>query len=481
MCTSDKDATSAPAGRTPRQPVRRALGGGLIATLSVMSIAPCVAKDAKPGPLLKAVGAPSGLELRGSARSRLEVIDGQFRPNRATSDLLWSARTTLFAAYKRGIVRIGGELVDARGYGEKANSSVGSGEIDALELSQAFATIDLGASLGQGTKAVVTGGRFTLDIGSGRLVGRADFPNTVNSFTGLNLDLSLPGKDRIFAFWAMPQTRLPADAPALHHNVVQWDRESSALQLFGMSYLKAQLRAGVSGEVYGYRLAERDSADAGTRDRRLVTLGGRLFRAPGTGFDFDIEAAYQFGKARATNAATDVTDLDVSAGFAHAELGRSIKVAWAPRVSLHFDYASGDGGKSGKLGRFDPLFGMRRADLGPSGLYGPLSRSNLVSVGARVDVTPSNRWDGFVSVQKLWLDSASDTFSATGVRDRGAAAGRDAGVQVEGRARYWMIPKLLRLDLGAAYLGKGHFLRAASNAAHTGDTHYLYFDAAVTF
>ncbi|WP_404367803.1 alginate export family protein [Sphingomonas sp. MMS24-J45] len=354
---------------------------GVIGLLCMASIAPACAKDAKPGPLLKAVGAPAGLELRGSARSRVEAIDGQFRPNRATSDLFWSARTTLFAAYKRGPVRVGGELIDARGYGERANSSAGSGEIDALELSQAFVSIDLGDRLGHNTKAVLTGGRFTLDIGSSRLVGRADFPNTVNSYTGVNLDLTRPGKDRIFAFWAMPQTRLPADSAAIHNNAIQWDRESSALQLFGASYLRLQVRPGVSGEIYGYRLAEHDSPDAATRDRGLVTLGARLFRAPGTGFDYDAEAAYQFGTARATSAASDLADLRVSASFAHAELGRSFKGRWALRVSLHFDYASGDRGKPGEYGRFDPLFGMRRADLGPTGLYGPLGRSNIVSVG----------------------------------------------------------------------------------------------------
>ena len=34
----------------------------------------------------------------------------------------------------------------------------------------------------------------------------------------------------------------------------------------------------------------------------------------------------------------------------------------------------------------------------------------------------------------------------------------------------------LRLDIGMAYLDKGHFLKAAPNAPPTGDTRYGYVD-----
>lgn len=463
------------------EPMRCRRSVWLLATAGMVWAVPCAAKPTAPGPLLTALGAPAGLEISGSVRSRVEAIDGQFRPARATSDFLWSMRTTLFAAYKRGPIRIGGEIIDARGYGEKNTSSTSSTEVDAVELAQAFVAVGMDGRFGLGSKAALTGGRFTLDIGSSRLVGRTDFPNTVNSYTGLNFDWHGAGKDRLVAFWSMPQTRLPTETVAIHDNAIRWDRESTDQQFFGASYVKGRLRHDVSGELYGYRLAERDSPNLSTRNRRLITVGGRLLRIPGGQFDVDVEGAYQFGKARATIAATDRSDLSVSAYFVHAEFGRTFVIGWSPRVSLHFDRASGDRGAPGEYGRFDALFGARRADFGPVDLYGPIGRSNLVSPGIRLEAKPSRRLDSFVMLRELWLDSANDSFSSTGVRDRSGQSGRHAGVQIEGRVRYWVVPKRLRMDTGVALLAKGRFLHQASNAPSTGSTHYAYFDLATEF
>jgi hypothetical protein len=84
-------------------------------------------------------------------------------------------------------------------------------------------------------------------------------------------------------------------------------------------------------------------------------------------------------------------------------------------------------------------------------------------------------------VRDLWLADATDTFASTGVRDKTGASGRHAGVQVEARARRWLIPDRLRLEAGAAYLAKGRFLTDAPNAPKTGDTRYGYMDLAVSF
>ena len=46
------------------------------------------AAAAEVNPLLAAVGAPSGLVLRGSLRARVESIGGQFRPSAPDSDSL---------------------------------------------------------------------------------------------------------------------------------------------------------------------------------------------------------------------------------------------------------------------------------------------------------------------------------------------------------------------------------------------------------
>src|SRR3546814_17349073 len=85
--------------------------------------------------------------------------------------------------------------------------------------------------------------------------------------------------------------------------------------------------------------------------------------------------SYQFGDIRASSTA-DAAKLDVSAYFVHAEVGYQFKAPWSPRVSVEYDLASGD--KRGRnYGRFDSLYGPRRSDFGPTGIYGPLGRNNI--------------------------------------------------------------------------------------------------------
>ena len=452
------------------------------ATTVVMAFAPSPALANDDTPLHEALGLPDDLVLRGNIRSRTESIDGQFRPTAAPDDVLQSFRTAVFVEYDAGPVRIGGEVRDARGYLQRRYSSAGVSEVNALEPLQAYVGLDLAGVGGKGASGLLQVGRFTMEIGAGRLVARPEFPNSVNSFTGVMLDWHGPSKDRLVAFWTMPSTRLPNDAQGLRDDRVQLDRARSAVQFFGGSYTRAALVGSIGGEGYVYRLAERDSTDQPTRNRHLVTYGGRVFRTITAGaIDFEIEAAHQTGRARATVAATDIRDVDISASLVHAELGRKSIGGWGTRVSLHGDFVSGDDVDPATQTRFDALYGATRVDFGPTGLYGPVTRANLVSGGMRVDIAPTKRLDGFVFGRELWLDSATDSFGATTVRDRTGHSGHYAGTQIEGRIRYWLTPKRLRLESGSAWLFKGAFLREAPNARATGNTHYFYFDLTADF
>lgn len=414
-----------------------------------------------------------GLEVDGSIRARVEAIDGEFRP--ATDDTAaLLLRTFVHAEYRTGAFRVGGELEDARVYAERRHSSVGTTEVDTVEPVQAYVGVDLGTTS-------VEAGRFTMDLGSRRLVSRQSFRNSTNAFTGARFDWRPAPGDGITAFWTMPQQRLPDDRDGLLDNAVALDRQTGALQFFGGEATKAHVVGQATADLYVYRLAERDDRDVLTRNRRLWTLGGRLLRAPRRGaFDAEIEGAWQGGTARATTAATDLTDLPVSAYFLHARIGRTLATAWSPRLSVAYDLASGDG-RSRTYSRFDTLFGARAFEFGPSSFYGPVGRANLSSPEVRLEATPDKRWDGYVAVRPLWLASATDSFSNTGVRDATGRSGRYAGTQIEARARYWLVPKTLRLSAGAALLAKGRFLDDAPNAPSTGDTHYGYMEATFSF
>lgn len=417
-----------------------------------------------------------------TTRARLEVIGGQFRPGAAADDVFVSFRTTVAAKAELGPVALGGEIVDARGYGQRDGSSVRTSEVNALEPIQAYVAYRASDAFAKGATATVTAGRFALDIGSSRLVSRTDFPNTVQSYLGGLVDWRSKGKDRVLAFWAKPFSTLPDAVADIEDNKVELDRAGGNITFFGASAMAAKAFGNVSAELYAYRLAEDDRGTRATRNRHLVTTGLRLRRAPAKGkFDFEGEAAWQSGTARATAAASDVRDLDVRAGFTHLEAGWTAPKGWTPRVSAMFDYASGDGRDAGTYGRFDSLFGARRADFGPNGLYGPVGRSNLVSPGVRLEAKPSKRLDLMASVRGLWLAQATDSFASTGVRDRNGASGRYAGTQVEARVRRWLVPDRLRIELGGAWLAKGRFLEVAPNAPATGDTRYGHLDLAASF
>jgi hypothetical protein len=452
----------------------------IVAAVAVAALPALVrAEPAADNPLHEAVGAPDNLKLSGTFRIRMEGVDNQFRPAPAAKrDGFLSLRTTLFAEYDAHPIRIGAELFDSRGYLEKNNSTVGTSEINALELGQAYVAVDLG--LRQGNTASITAGRFTMDLGSRRLVARNAFRNTINAFTGVRFDWRNANRDSMHFFWTMPHLRLPDAAADIRDNKVRWDRESTDLQFFGGAITKAGVFGGTM-ELYAYGLTERDSPRFQTRNRRLLTPGIRFARgARPDRFDYDFEGIYQTGHERATTAITDLTDLPVSAYFIHAEVGRTFAGGWSPRVALQYDRASGDGPSSG-FNRFDTLFGARRGEYGPTSLYGAVQRSNLSSPGVRLEVTPGKRWDAFVAYRALWLENATDSFAATGVRDRTGNSGRFAGHQVEARARYWLVPRLARLEGGVAYLVKGSFLKDAPNAPFDGDTRYGYLDLTFSF
>lgn len=453
----------------------------IVAAGACPAIAQAETAPAADTPLHKALGAPDDLTIRGSFRMRIEGVDDQFRPAPAASnDAFMSLRTILFAEYHAHRVKIGAELIDSRGYLQKATSSVGTGEVNALELSQAYLAIDLAQALGSGTQSSLTAGRFTMDAGSRRLIARNRFRNTINAFTGARLDWRDADGNSLRLFWTMPQYRLPNQSARIRDNAVVWDRESPDLQFFGGSFTKSGVFGGTL-ELYGYGLTERDSSRLQTRNRHLFAPGIRFARKASAGrFDYDFEATYQTGHARATSAASDIADLPVSASFFHAEIGRAFAGAWSPRIAVQYDRASGND-SSGSIHRFDTLFGARRGEYGPTSLFGAVQRANLSSPAVRLEVAPDKRWDGFVAWRGLWLVSATDSFGSTGVRDLTGKSGRHAGNQFELRARYWLIPGIARLESGAAILLKGHFLKAAPNAPAQGNTRYGYMDLTFTF
>jgi len=429
--------------------------------------------DAAPYSLQKLLGSDS-FTIKASEKIRYESFDNSFRPTGAKSADLLTVRTTLEMEYRGSGWRIGGEVRDTRGYWADRSTPVTASEINALEPVQLYVGADLG-KIGGG-KAEITAGRFLMNLGSRRLIGATQFRATSNGYTGARFDWTGKNKETLTLFYTLPQQREPTDIDDILDNKVEWDHEGDDLQFWGGILDLPKLVGRFTGEAYFYGLEEDDRPSVANRNRHLYTAGGRLFAKPAKGkTDAEVEVAYQFGSIR-KSAAPTAEKLDVSAYMVHGEVGHTFAGDWQPRLSVGGDIASGDKAGSKSYNRFDALFGTRRWEYGPTGIFGPLHRNNIRSIVARFEAIPSSRIDLMAALRHVWLDSATDSFARTSIVDATGQSGKDAGNQVEARLRAWLLPKQVQVDLGGSILMKGRFLRDAPNARYAGDSHYGYVD-----
>ncbi len=463
--------------------LRQLRDGGLVRFLPLFLIAAAPASLYAESALAQSAtgeqskDAESGLKLSGSVRARYETISGQPRVGFNDNDDLFNLRTIITAQYDAGSVRFGAELYDSRVYGSDPGTPVTTNEVNTLELVQAYIGATIDAPFGKGSKIDLQAGRFLLNLGSRRLVAADDYRNTTNGYTGLRADIAAPGGVTATLIYTLPQVRLPDDLSSLRNNDVEFDRESFDLLLWGGVVAKKRALGEATAELSYFHLGERDTPARPTRNRSLDTVGVRVIREPVPDkWDFEVEAIYQTGSAR--NGLAPAAPLrDVSAWFVHADTGFSFGPS---RLSVEFDYASGDQGR-GRNNRFDSLFGMRRADLAPAGLYNAVGRANILTPALRFESTTSKRFDWFAAYRQMWLASRTDSFSTTNVRDAAGRSGRFAGHQVEARARYWLIPKTLRAEVNGLLLFKGRFLETAPNAPPNGTTRYLSLNLTSSF
>lgn len=438
--------------------------------VAALALLPCPAAAAPFGALQQAIGNPADFNLSGSVRTRIESIDGQIRPGFKPAETLFLVRTTLRAEIGAGPVRFVGEIFDSRAYGVGPRSAAGTGEVNVLEPVQAHVRADLRDAFGKGSQAALTAGRMVLNLGSRRLVAADDYRNTTQGYTGLRFDIAPSPAVSATLVYVLPQQRLPGNAVFVPGNRFAFDRESFDLRLWG-GIVSTERASGLHLDASAFRLIERDSPDYPTRDRDLITLDAHVLKPPAPGqSDFEIEAAWQGGHAR-PGLVNSLPLQSVSAWFVHAEAGHSFAGGWQPHVVAEFDAISGDR-PGGRYTRFDTLFGMRRADFSPGSIYSAIARLNMVAAGARLELVPSPRTDGFVSARSYWAESGSDFFSQTGVRDASGASGRFAGVEFDSRARHWLVPGRLRAEFDGVVFLRRDLLREAPNAPAGATTLY---------
>lgn len=428
-------------------------------------------------PVEQALGLPPWLEFSGEHRSRYEWVEDEIRDRNTfrSDNHLWVLRTRLLVTARGERWRATTEIQDSRAIDSPEDGFISRGIVNPLDVLQLFVGHTTRDAFVDGDTIDLRLGRQTLDVGSRRFVARNRFRNTTNAFTGVYGGWKNDDGDEVQAFAFVPVIRRPGDRNDLRSNESKSDDEAEGTQFYGI-HGKTNLDAHTTGELYTFVLDEDDSGDVETRDRELATFGARVNHKPRPGeFSFEWESAFQFGDSRTSSNPANAADLDHQAHFHRIGVGYQWAHPWKPHLEFVFDYASGDDDPNdGDNERFDTLFGARRGDIAPTGIWGPLARSNLVSPGLRLDLRPDEATRVQIAARQAWLASDRDAWTTTGLVDPTGNSGDEIGQVVELRVRHEVVPDNWLLDFGVAHLFAGDFIEDAPNNSGQDDSSYAY-------
>jgi len=432
--------------------------------------------------LHEALKLPNWLSLSVEQRTRYETMDAHYRADSAGGDQQIALQTAAFLQVRWDAFRLDAEFMDARAESADEGSGVNNTHADTAEFLQSYLAWADQNLLYSGVGAELKLGRQTINLGSRRLVARNAFRNTINSFSGGLLRLLDYDRWQLNAFVTMPMQRLPTAAADILDDVHEFNVEATHT-LFSGGFLEVyDLAWDIDAEFFLYHLDEGDDANNPTRNRRFFTPGLRLYSLPAKGeIDFAWESAGQFGTVRASAAASDAQDLNHQAWLHHIDVGYTFDAPWSPRLALAYDYASGDENPNDLHNeRFDTLFGARRFEYGPTGIYGAIARSNINSPAYRLIVTPRSGVQVFLDHRLLWLASDTDSWTPAGLRDATGNTNGYIGQQVEIAGR-WDVSSSLNLEAGWTRLFKGEFATQTASAPDTGDINYFYMQSQLRF
>lgn len=425
---------------------------------------------------------PDWLSLSVEQRTRYETLDGSFKANGKGGDQQIPLQLDVALEAHLGAWHLGGEFLDARALGADTGSGVNNTMVDMTDFIQGYVAWAKQNIAYSGIGMEVVAGRQTLNLGSRRLVARNVFRNTINSFTGGKIRLTDYSHWQFTGFVTMPVLRTPTSGTDILNDVQQFDEEDTNT-LFSGGFLELYNLIGTTNaEIYVYHLAESDSANNATRNRRYFTPGARVFSKPTKAkFDFQLEAIGQIGTVRATTNATDGKDLSHRAWYQHVDVGYTFDLPWAPRLGLEYDYASGDNDPTDNTDqRFDTLYGARRFEYGPTGIYGAFARTNLNTPGYRINLAPRDDVQLTLSHRAYWLASAKDSWGSTGLQDKTGNSGDYLGQQLELTVRY-DFNSSLGVETGWTHLFKGDFAKHAPSAPAGQDVDYFYVQSLLRF
>ena len=199
------------------------------------AVALCAAAEARPAAFRvnEAAGLPDWLSVSGTQRTRFENLDGRFRRGRSGGDQMLALRTIVLTELRAEALSVGVEFIDSRAVFDDSGTPVNTTMVNPAELLQGYVAWRKRGLFAPTDDTVLRAGRLTLDVGSRRYVARSKYRNTINTFTGVELNWSNANGQRVQAFYTLPVNRKPNDAGSLIDNDIEFDEEDTKVRFWG--------------------------------------------------------------------------------------------------------------------------------------------------------------------------------------------------------------------------------------------------------
>lgn len=324
-------------------------------------------------------------------------------------------------------------------------------DVDTMALQQAFGDVTL--PLGDAT-VTLRGGRQMLLFGKQRLVSPLDWSNTMRAWDGFSGEL-VSGNLKVTGFWTQ---YVPVDKTG--HNESNGDE-----QFYGAYATISKIIDNVNADLYWMK-----------RDRDFImddrhTIGARVFGKLGeSGFDYDVEGAYQTG---------DSGTSDVSAYMIGAQVGYTLNdLECRPRFFAGFDMGSGDNDPTDSdVNTFDQLYPLGHAYLGFIDVVG---RQNILDANFGVSLKPLEKTTLIASVHFYSRDDEMDALYNAGggvVRAGGAGTSSEVGSEIDLLLKHQLDTHTTIL-LGYSHFFAGEFVE---DTGVSDDIDFFYTSVQFTF
>lgn len=375
-------------------------------------------------------------------RTRYEYLDDNYRRNLDREQpILMRSRVFIGIEEVLDPFRFGIEFQDSRQFGTLPAPYTEN--VDENDFLQAYGELYFKNAVGQGQPLSFQFGRMSLDYVDRRLRSRNGFRNTTNAFDGFRIHAGNQDTQWEAEFFAVQPVEIRLRQPDVPDET-QW--------LYGIVGAWRGWAPLVTMEPY-YLILDVDNKGWQAQDTELHTFGMRTYgEIVGTGFDYDIDAAFQAGHSRG---------LRHRAYAAHAELAYTFEHPWHPRLAGWVNYASGDRDPFDRGSQqFNRMFGSSNGPYSPTDYF---QWSNMIQPVAELRFEPIKNTSISLFYRANWLASDSDAWIRGGRVDTAGQSGDFVGQELDIFLRH-RVNEHLSIELGFAHFMPGAFVR------NTGDS-----------